>query len=250
MEFNNTVAVVTGGADGIGLASAQRLRSLGAQVVIADVDEIKVEQQANTHGFVGVVCDVSDEDDISNLAKIANELGEVSFVMANAGVAVGGRFEHVPIDEWQRLFEVNVHGVVRTVNAFLPDMLERERGRLVVTGSSAGLFVSDGFNVPYAASKHALLALSQGLMSYCQASNVQVHYLAPRITDTAFPRTSIAWGRRGSRVTHDRELGSDFDTVDDVVDAFFHGMANDDFLISLTPDTKERMQSELSVLLE
>ena len=249
MDLRNTVAVVTGGADGIGLASAQRLKTLGATVIIADIDSAKVKHQAKAHGLIGVACDVCDEHDISKLANTANNVGDVSFLMPNAGVAVGGRFESIPIAEWQRLFDVNVHGVVRTINAFLPDMIDRKRGRIVVTGSSAGLFPSDGYNTPYAASKHALRALTQGLMTYCQPLGVDVHYLAPRITDTAFPRSSVAWGRRGSRVTTDRDIGSDYDTVEDVVEALFDGIERGKFVVSLSANTEQRMRADISALL-
>ena len=248
MNVANKVVVVTGGADGIGLAAAQRFKQMGATVVIADVDATKVESQAAAHGLVGVECDVRDEQAIQTLATRVNDLGEVGVVMANAGVAVGGRFELIPTDEWTRLFDVNVHGVVRTINAFLPTLLERNSGTVIVTGSSAGVFASDGSNVPYAASKHAVLTLAQGLATYCKDTAVDVHYLAPRITDTAFPRSSVAWGKRGSRVTQDRDIGDDFDTVDAVVRALFDGIEKNNLLISLTADTHDRMLSELSVL--
>lgn len=250
MDLSNSVAVVTGGADGIGLAAARRLQTLGADVMIADIDSAKVSEKAKAYGFRGVVCDVRDEQDILNLANKANELGEVRFVMPNAGVAVGGRFERIPTEEWRRLFDVNVLGVVRTINAFLPGMMERKHGHIVVTGSSAGLFLSDGFDVPYAASKHALRAITQGLSAYCHPLDIAVHYLAPRITDTAFPRSSIAWGQRGSRVTEDRDIGDDYDTVEDVVDALFLGIENGESVISLSADTQERMKAEVAMLME
>ena len=91
------------------------------------------------------------------------------------------------------------------------------------------------------ASKYALRGLAQGLAVYAQGSGVSVHYLAPRITDTAFPRSSTAWGRRGSRITSDRELGDDYDTVDDVADALIKAIDEGDYLISLTPDTEAKL---------
>ena len=250
MTFDNQVVVVTGGADGIGLAVAQRLKASGAQVVIGDVDAEKVNLKAEADGLVGVHCDVRREADIAGLVDAASALGPVDIVMANAGVAVGGRFEQIPIEEWQRLFEVNVHGVVRTINAFLPAMLERGQGRIIVTGSSAGLFRSDGFNAPYAASKHALRALTEGLAVYCKDTGVSVHYLAPRLTDTAFPKSSVAWGRKGSRVTSDHQLGDDYDTVDDVVDALFEAIESGRFLTSLTPESESRLVDYASELVQ
>lgn len=248
MSGKRSVAVVTGGADGIGLATALKLRERVAAVVIADVDSEKTLAQADRHGLTGVACDVRSEADLARLASTASAIGDVSFVMANAGVAAGGRFECVPTEEWQRVFDVNVHGVVRTINAFLPGMMERGCGRVVVTGSSAGLFSSDGLNVPYAASKHALLTVAQGLQNYCQKLGIKVHYLAPRLTDTEFPRAAVAWGRRGSWVSEDRSIGDDFDTVDKVVDVLLRGIEEDRFLISLTAETERRMKDELSLM--
>lgn len=241
MQFDNSVAVVTGGADGIGLAAALRFKEAGAQVVIGDVNADKVHAEASAGGLHGVVCDVCNDQHIDELASVANGLGDVELVMANAGVAVGGRFEQIPMTEWQRLFDVNVMGVVRTINAFLPAMMERGKGRIVVTGSSAGLFRSHGSDAPYAASKYALRGMAQGLAMYCDQSGVSVHYLAPRLTDTAFPRSSVAWGRKGSRVTSDHVLGDNYDTADDVVSALFQGMDNNEFLVSLTPNTKDKL---------
>ena len=245
IRLHNRVAVVTGGADGIGLGAAGHLRSLGAEVVIADRDEERVRTAAGADGLHGVCCDVTDDGDMEDLKAASEALGEVAFVMANAGVAVGGRFEQIPVAEWQRLFDVNVFGVVRTINAFLPGMMERGDGTIVITGSSAGLFTGDGMNTPYAASKHALLALARSLAVYLRETGIAVHYLAPRLTDTRFPRSSVAWGRRGSRVTSDRDIGDDYDTVPQVVNALFQGIADGEFLISLTRDTRERLLAQL-----
>lgn len=241
MNLEGTVAVVTGGADGIGLGAARAFKRAGARVVIADVDGEKVRSAAESGGYEGLECDVASDESIERLQAFANALGDVAVVMANAGVAVGGRFEAIPVSEWQRLFEVNVFGVVRTINAFLPQMLQRRQGRIVITGSSAGLFGGNGTNAPYAASKHALHGLARSLALYCREQGIAVHYLAPRLTATGFPLSSVAWGRRGSRVTSDRDIGSDYDTVDDVVDALLRGIEREQFLVSLTEDTTERL---------
>ncbi|XOV83212.1 MAG: SDR family NAD(P)-dependent oxidoreductase [bacterium] len=240
-ELADKVAVITGGADGIGLGIAHRCRAAGAQVLIADVNAETVATLSNQSGYHGLVCDVSKDEDVARMRTAAQALGEVSLVVANAGIAVGGRFEQIPMTEWQRLFEVNVFGVVRTIQAFLPDLMSRGSGRVVVTGSSAGLFTSGGMDAPYTASKYALRGMAHALANYGKSGGVSVHYLAPRLTDTVFPKSAVAWGRRGSRVTSDRALGDDFDSVDAVVDALFNGMQDNRFLISLTPDTRERL---------
>ena len=241
MDFSGKVAVITGGADGIGLGAAKAFKERQADVVIADINTDKLAAAALQLGVTSVRCDVSSDEDLSVLSGIATALGPVDIVMANAGVALGGRFEKIPMSEWQRLFDVNVMGVARTINAFLPEMIERQKGTIIITGSSAGLFNSNGMNAPYAASKYALQGMAKALAVYGRPLGIQVHYLAPRMTDTAFPRSSVAWGHKGSRVTSDVDIGSDFDTVADVIRALFNGIEANQFLISLTTDTNEQL---------
>lgn len=238
MDIENQVAVVTGGASGIGLAAAKNFAAHGARVVVADlqVDDLPGD-------ISGVVCDVRSDDQVDHLAETARAQGPIGLVMANAGIAIGGRFEKVPMSEWQRLLDVNVCGVVRTINAFLPDMLEQRSGTIIITGSSAGLFVSDGFNIPYATTKYALHGLAIGLANYCRESGVKVVYLAPRITDTPFPKSAEVWGNKGKRTTSDRVLEPGTDSVDDVIGALVESLGRDDFLVSLTPETGDLMSA-------
>lgn len=241
MDFSEKIAVITGGADGIGLGAAQAFKERNAEVVIADINTDKLAAASHQLGVIPVNCDVSSDVDISVLCEVATQLGSVEVVMANAGVALGGRFEKIPISEWQRLFDVNVMGTARTINAFLPGMIERKKGTIIITGSSAGLFNSSGMNAPYASSKYALQGMAKALAAYGRPLGIHVHYLAPRMTDTAFPRSSVAWGHKGSRVTSDVDIGPDFDTVADVINALFKGIEANQFLISLTQDTDEQL---------
>ncbi len=243
MDFSGKVAVITGGADGIGLDAAEAFKSRNADVVIADINEEKLNSAAERLKATTVRCDVRSDKDILTLRDAANRQGPVDIVMANAGVAAGGRFEKIPMSEWQRLFDVNVMGATRTINAFLPDMIERQSGIIIITGSSAGLFNNNGMNAPYASSKYALQGMAKALAVYCRQYSIQVHYLAPRMTDTAFPRSSVAWGRKGSHVTSEVDIGTDFDTVSDVTNALLEGIENNQFLISLTKNTEEQLTS-------
>ena len=107
-------------------------------------------------------------------------------VVANAGVAVGGTFEHIPLAEGRRVFDANVLGVARTVNAFLPRMIAEGAGAVVITSSMQGLFPESGAAMAaYVASKAALVGLARALASYLRPFGVNVILLCPGLTATA-----------------------------------------------------------------
>ena len=137
LNLEGKVAVVTGAGNGIGLAAVDAFRERGARVVGADLDVGALQGMPDV---TPMVADVTSEADMQRVAETAAGLGAVEVVMANAGVAAGGRFELVPIEEWQRLLDINVLGVVRAIQPFLTHLREQKGGNIVITGSSAGLF--------------------------------------------------------------------------------------------------------------
>jgi len=133
-----------------------------------------------------------------------------------------------------------VLGVVRGLHAFLPHLLERGSGHIVVTSSQLGLYVSDGLAGPYVASKFALVGLTRSLAIYLRPKGIGVTLLAPRLTDTAFPRSTVAWGARGPRVRSDREVAG-ADTPETVAAMLVGGLRADRFLVCADPDMAARL---------
>ncbi|NEW39202.1 SDR family NAD(P)-dependent oxidoreductase [Nocardia cyriacigeorgica] len=159
------VAVVTGAANGIGRAIAEALHARGIRVVLADIDGDALAKAAEEigHDTPAVPTDVADPEQVQRLAEIALRLfGRVDLVFNNAGMGAGGPVWAVEPDDWQRVWAVNVQGVINGMRAFVPHMIEAGRGHVINTSSLAG--VTTGlFNGPYTASKHAVVSLTESL---------------------------------------------------------------------------------------
>jgi NAD(P)-dependent dehydrogenase (short-subunit alcohol dehydrogenase family) len=161
------IAVVTGGASGIGFALADRFATAGMHVVIADVDEAGLTAAAEKIGARGVDTitvrtDVSSEESVQALAAAAVErFGTVHVVCNNAGVMSSGDPWFGPLSAWTWVMGVNFWGVVYGVRAFLPILAAQGEGHIVNTASIAGLY--PGFGAVYDASKHAVVAITDDL---------------------------------------------------------------------------------------
>ncbi|MER6002502.1 SDR family NAD(P)-dependent oxidoreductase [Nonomuraea angiospora] len=180
--MNITNAVVTGAAGGIGRALAARLRSDGARVVLADVDETALGEAAAELGAEAVRTDVSDAAQMEALAAAP----DVDLVCLNAGIVgrdLGAPWEVSPQD-WDRVFAVNVGGVVNGLRAFVPRLLASGRpAHILITASLAGLvtFPAGG---AYAASKHAVVALAEQAALSLAGTPIGVTMLCPALVRT------------------------------------------------------------------
>jgi NAD(P)-dependent dehydrogenase (short-subunit alcohol dehydrogenase family) len=191
------VAVVTGGASGIGLALADRFAGAGMRVVLADVDEPGLEAaaaQIGAHGVdtLTVRTDVSDEGAVQRLAeKTVERFGGAHLVCNNAGIAAKGDPWFGPLSSWTWTIGVNLWGVIHGVRAFLPVLTESGGGHIVNTASMAGLM--PGAAAPYDATKHAVVALSEDLYLNLRVAGlpIGVSVLCP-----GWVRTRIATSER------------------------------------------------------
>jgi NAD(P)-dependent dehydrogenase (short-subunit alcohol dehydrogenase family) len=228
-ELRNKVAVITGAASGIGLALAHRAAAVGMAVVLADIDpdQLRAARRTLTDGgarAVDVVTDVSSRESVDELAKVAERsFGEPWLLVNNAGVAIWRRTWDLARNDWSWVLGVNLFGVIHGIEAFLPGMLERDEGHIVNTASMSGLVVSAGASAPYAASKHAVVGLSEVLFRELHelGSRVGVSVLCPGPVTTnivqagrhrpdrfggSMPAPNVARGRYGDASLEPEEV--------------------------------------------
>jgi 2-hydroxycyclohexanecarboxyl-CoA dehydrogenase len=186
------VALVTGGAGGIGRAIAAALYAEGASVAVADLDGDTAEayaatlEQAGTGGgrAVGVRIDVSNSSDVGAAIAVAErELGPVEVLVNNAGIDVIEPFVESKEETWRRIVEVNYLGPVLCARAVLDGMIERGYGRIISISSDAGKVGSSG-EVVYSGTKGGLIAFSKALAREVATSGITVNCVCPGPTDT------------------------------------------------------------------
>jgi len=191
-EFKGKVAVITGAASGIGRAIAERCVGEGMKVVLADIDSARLAvgeaELKNLGGTVlGVRSDVAKRSDVEELARRTLEsFGQVHLLVNNAGVGAGGSPWEATWNDWEWVIGVDLWGVIHGVKVFAPLMLAQNvEGHIVNTASAAGLVVGGG-SAPYAATKHAVVALSESLYLTLQrrAALVKVSVLCPGLVRT------------------------------------------------------------------
>lgn len=179
-DLTGKVAVVTGGASGIGLATARLLAAEGTQLVLADVEDAPLEAAAKELDALGVHCDVSARTDVDRLADAAYERhGAVHILFNNAGVAVAGPTVEMSHADWEWLMAVNLWGPIHGIEAFLPRMVAQgTEGHVLFTASFAGLTPNVGLG-PYCVTKYGVVALAEVLQKELRANRIGVSVLCP-----------------------------------------------------------------------
>jgi NAD(P)-dependent dehydrogenase (short-subunit alcohol dehydrogenase family) len=197
MELKDRVAVVTGGASGIGRSLALAAAREGAAgVVVADLDTegaeaVAAEIEAAGGQAEAVRCDVSSEADVQALVRRAEErFGPVDAFFANAGILTTGGVD-APDEVWERAWAVNVKSHVYAARAVVPGMIERGGGYLVHTASAAGLLMQLGA-APYTVTKHAIVSLAEFLSVTHHDAGLRVSCLCPQAVATNLGSTSEA----------------------------------------------------------
>jgi NAD(P)-dependent dehydrogenase (short-subunit alcohol dehydrogenase family) len=235
VRLSGRVAVVTGGAGGIGAALARRFAAEGAAgVVVSDMDGGAAGRVAASIGRVAMAAavDVTDEEQVRELVtRVEQRYGHIDLFCANAGVTAGAGIE-APDEVWQRTWAVNVLAHVYAARAVLPGMLARGEGYVLHTCSAAGLLTAVG-DAPYTVTKHAALGFAEWLAVTYWDRGVRVSALCPQGVRTPMLTEGLAAGHVGALVT--AASGAVVDP-DDVAEAVVDGLAAERFLILPHPE--------------
>ena len=221
---SGNVAVITGAADGIGLAAAHRLTGLGMIVVLVDRDAEKLTAARDAVGgsAVAIATDVSDRAAVNDLAdQVSRNVGPVSLLMNNAGTGRGGNALSNP-DGWDRVIGTNLMGVIYGVQAFVPAMVAGGAPGLVInTGSKQGITQPPG-DTAYNVSKSGVKSLTEGLAHTLREETqgrVSAHLLIPGFTYTGMMKAHFAEKPAGAW------------TPEQVVDVMMDGVARGNFYL-------------------
>ena len=188
--FKDKIAIVTGGASGIGAALARDLARQGADVQLADIQidaalEVAAKITASGGRAAAHYLDVTDSEAVARLvARVAAEKGRLDYMFNNAGIAIIGEFRDLPAADWRRILDINVNGVFAGTAAAYAVMIRQGSGHIVNTASVAGLLPSPGL-AAYCASKHAVVGLSTSLRAEAAVYGVKVSAVCPGFIRTA-----------------------------------------------------------------
>ena len=194
--FGEKVVIITGGASGIGRALGEELAKGGATVMLADVNTELLEQTAESITSAGyhakpVTLDVTDPEAVKKLVDDSvSEYGKLDYIFNNAGVVVFGEARDFSYDDWRKVIDTNLYGVVNGVVAAYPVMVKQGFGHIVNTASVAGLFPVTGL-ISYVASKYGVVGLSNTLRVEGADLGVRVSVICPGLIDTPMKNSKV-----------------------------------------------------------
>ncbi len=280
-DFNGKVAVITGGASGVGRSLAFALGRRGAKIVVGDVDKkamAQMETDLAAEGIEAIVehCDVTSEESLNRVADIATaKFDGIQLVFANAGIGAGetGALWDYSKKDWQWTFNVNVWGVVNSIRVFMPRLVAaNEPAHFVVTGSGNGAYAILPDVPIYTATKAAVHAITENLHYQVQAGSLPVKVSAlfpgPHVVDTGLfnswrvrpdelKKEGVEGNESGINSMEDmkkmcEEFGIELKTThpDEVAEMAVKGLEKDAFwLLETTPETDAKIQARATMIL-
>ncbi|MEM7429096.1 MAG: SDR family oxidoreductase [Pseudomonadota bacterium] len=233
MNLKDKIAVVTGGGNGIGEALVRRFHREGTKaLVVADLDGEAAARVADDIGGLGVALDVSRAQDVEGLVeRTERDIGPIDLFCSNAGIMCRGGLS-TPLDDWQRLWEVNVMSHVHAARAVVPRMIARGGGYLLNTASAAGLLNQIG-SATYGVTKHAAVGFGEWVAITHGHEGIRVSLLCPQAVQTAMIEGEATGG-----------LSAAVDGVlapEEVAEAVVEGLREETFLILPHPQVREYM---------
>jgi NAD(P)-dependent dehydrogenase (short-subunit alcohol dehydrogenase family) len=267
MKFENRVAVVTGGASGIGLGMIRAFSRRGMKLVIADLDEAalaKAVEEVTTNGgdAIGQVCDVSNLESVQALAdKTIEAYGQVNVLCSNAGVGIPTPVTKMKLADWKWILDVDLWGPIYGVNVFLPLIEQAGEGHINATSSMAGL-ISSGRMGAYNVAKHGVIALMAATERELRAtkSPITASVLCPGPINTNISFNSVSYrpgkakpksdgeqsGKMARAIQDSLEQGMHPDEVGELV---ANAIADNKFWILTHPHWAKASQKQLDALM-
>lgn len=250
-ELRGKVGVITGGASGIGLATAKRLAAEGMHVVLADIEDEPLaaavdELQALGVDAEGVVTDVTSIEAVTALADAAwGRFGHVDFLFNNAGVAVAGPIAEMTHADWKWCIDVDLWGPIHGVEAFLPRMIDQGTGgHITSTASFAGVVPNDDLGV-YCVAKYGVVALSEVLSRELRQHRIGVSVLCPMRLATNIDESGRnrqdEYGGPDSQAypeVDEEEMAGDMMTAEDAAELVVRGIRENQLYLFTHPESR------------
>ncbi|MEM1111987.1 MAG: SDR family oxidoreductase [Pseudomonadota bacterium] len=225
-DLQGQVAIVTGGASGMGRIMALRLAGRGSKVALFDVNDDALAETAAQHDNLSAYrCDISSIDDVNaKVAQVSEQLGPVDQLVHAAALMPARKLVNETPQEMEHLFQINYFGTVYMVKAVLPSMLERGSGRIIAFGSVAGYALVPNMGA-YCATKSAVNTYMDVLANEIRGTGVRAHVVCPPAVNTPLVDQTLATDSPGS-IKDSKEKGRLADP-EKIIDAIDKGLAKD-----------------------
>jgi len=234
--FKNRVAIITGGASGIGLATCKELAEHGARIAMLDMDRKSLESCKKSfldrgHDIIALECDVTNDDACrDSINQVLNKFGQIDILFNNAGITQRGLFENTDVDVFKKVMDVNFFGSLYCTKAALPSLI-KSKGIILVNESIAGVAPLLG-RTGYSASKHALHGMFTSLRCELRHKGVHVMIVCPGFIKTNLQTRAL--GSDGKIAFHEQTTVGKSDTPENVAKQIANGIIKKKSILVLT----------------